>query len=197
MAATTDKRTKHSTEWQFSLQQHAQLVAKTSFIASHGEQQCVADDETAIDPDVDTTNSDCEDNLMILKSGLPGLKRRFLDRLAEIFAREKQASFVAATAMDEYEDKFVIYVVRNESFTDEDDEFSRHLRLCLEACSTNGSFTFTRFMSLLMHIQHLRLQVIGLSFGINCFDSIGNDRPLTSRPYAITSIERREWPVSI
>lgn len=76
---------------------------------------------------------------MTVDSGLPSLKRKFLDRLAEIFAREKLASFVSAAAMKEYEDKIVIYVFRNEAMVEKDKRFRRDLKLCLETISAKGT----------------------------------------------------------
>lgn len=68
------------------------------------------------------------------------LLKRFLDRLAEVFAREKEPiNFVSCTAMVEQEDGATIFVSRNKKLVKHDDKFSRNLAVCLEKLS-RGSF---------------------------------------------------------
>lgn len=69
--------------------------------------------------------------LLTVASGLPSLKRKFFDRLEKVFAREKLASFVSATAIKEFEDKVVMHVVHNESITKENMRFCNTRKLCL------------------------------------------------------------------
>ena len=76
---------------------------------------------------------------MIVDSGLPSLKRKFLGRLAEIFAGEKLASFVSATAMEEDEDKVVIHVVRHEAIVKKDKRFCKTLKSCLASVGAKGT----------------------------------------------------------
>ena len=53
-------------------------------------------------------------------SGHGRLKRRFLDCLAEFAANKKGGTAVACSAMKEAEDNVVIWITRNEGFSDAD-----------------------------------------------------------------------------
>ncbi len=101
-----------TTQWYFSQDQEAQLVTKACFVAAHGKQQEQVDSISSVGSAEKTTesDSDSDDDLLIVGSGFPRLKERFLDRLAELFTRRKEASFVTATAIDEYDDRVVLYI---------------------------------------------------------------------------------------
>ncbi len=138
MPATIDSLSEEHGHWRFTKEQEAQFTAKTCLIAAQGEQQTNAEYEVGFEENDDESDAVTDDGLMIVDSGLPSLKRKFLDRLAETFARKKLASFVSATAMEEYEEKIVIYVVRNEAIVKKDKRFRQTLKICLESISGKG-----------------------------------------------------------
>ncbi|KAL9630058.1 MAG: hypothetical protein Q9204_004920 [Flavoplaca sp. TL-2023a] len=79
----------------------AQLIARACFVAAHGEQQENVDPISLFASAAETSKREFNnDDLLIVKSGFPRPKERFLDRLAELFTRKKKANFVTATAMD-------------------------------------------------------------------------------------------------
>ena len=131
MALLADPLPEEHVQWRFVEEQEARFTAKTCLIAAQGEQQENIEYENGLEASADDVEDDMNDGLMIVESGLPGLKRKFLDRLAEIFARKKLASFVSATAMEEFEDKVVIHIVRNEVFAKKDQQFRRTFKHCL------------------------------------------------------------------
>ncbi len=130
MPATINSLPEERGHWRFTKEQEAQFTAKLCFIAAQGEQQTNAEYEVGFE--------DNDDDLRIFDSDSHSLKRKFLDRLAETFARKKLASFESATAMEEYEEKIVIYVVRNEAIVKKDKRFCRKLKICLESISGKG-----------------------------------------------------------
>ena len=140
MASTTGAPPAEHAQWRFIEEQEALFTAKTCLIAAQGEQQEDVEYDNESGMSADDTDTDTDDGLMIVDSGLPSLKRKFLDRMAEVFARKKLASFVSAAAMEENEDKVVIYVLRNEPFVEEDEQFRSTLKLCLEAITVEGTF---------------------------------------------------------
>jgi hypothetical protein len=83
---------------------------------------------------------------MITGPGLLRLKRRFLDRFAEIMARKKGPRFISSTAMGEYEcpeaenymDKAVICIVRNAFVESKDKKFLACFKNCLQAVVRQG-----------------------------------------------------------
>ena len=140
MPARIDSLPSEHGEWRFTEEQEARFTAKTCLIAAQGEQQESEKYETKLDEAADESDASTDDGVMIVDSGLPGLKRRFLDRLAEIFAREKLAAFVSATSMKEYEDSVTIVIVRNQAIVKKDKRFGKTLRRCLESISAKGTF---------------------------------------------------------
>lgn len=73
------------------------------------------DDEDGDAPSVDTRLAH-----QISGSGHGRLKQRFLDCLAEFAANKKGGTAVACSAMREAEDNVVIWITRNEGFSDVD-----------------------------------------------------------------------------
>ena len=138
MTATIDSLPEEHGHWRFTKEQEAQFTAKLCFIAAQGEQQTNTEYEIGFEEDLNESDAVTDDGVMIVDSGLPSLKRKFLDRMAETFARKKLASFVSATAMEEYEDKIVVYVVRNEAMVKKDKRFRQTLKICLESISGKG-----------------------------------------------------------
>ncbi len=138
MPSTIDSLPEEHGHWRFTKEQEARFTAKTCLIAAQGEQQTNVEYEIGFGENDNESDAVTDDGLMIVDSGLPSLKRKFLDRLAETFAREKLASFVSATAMEEYEENIVIYVVRNEAFVKKDKRFCKIFKSCLESISGKG-----------------------------------------------------------
>ena len=50
------------------------------------------------------------------------LKKRFLDRLAEVISYRKGGTHVSSTALDEKVDSISVYMARNDGFYDDDKE---------------------------------------------------------------------------
>ena len=70
-------------------------------MAAHGEQQEHVDLISLFASAAETSKRESNnDDLLIVKSGFPRPKERFLDRLAELFTLKKKASFVTATTID-------------------------------------------------------------------------------------------------
>ena len=144
MALSTGPVPEEHVQWRFIEEQEARFTAKTCLIAAQGEQQENIEHENGLEASADDVEDDMNDGLMVVDSGLPSLKRKFLDRLAEIFARKKLAGFVSATAMEEFEDKVVIRIVRNEVFAEKDQQFRRTFKHCLESIAAKGIFLGVR-----------------------------------------------------
>ena len=71
---------------------------------------------------------------VLAQSHYTGLKKRFLDRLAEVFARKKlPVNFVSCTALLEKEDEAVVFVSRNVKFDQKDDSFQTDCANCMES----------------------------------------------------------------
>ncbi|KAL8847331.1 MAG: hypothetical protein Q9221_007614 [Calogaya cf. arnoldii] len=175
-----------ATQWHFDQNQEAQLAARACFVAAHGEQQELVDCDSSSGYAEEATKSDLDDDddILIVESGFPRLKERFLDRLAELFTREQEASFVTATSMDEYEDKVVLYIFRNEQFSRKDSDFQRQMTLCLETCNAKGSID--RKHSLDFWHQMLRYYKCRLITHLSALCNYLNRRgPTASNPYTM------------
>lgn len=96
-------------------------------------------------------------------SGHGKLKRRFLDCLAEFAANKKGGAAVACSAMKEAEDNVVIWIARNEGFSDVDKPAFDKLGKALGLLSCNsGTFRVT---ALFLHTKLMILvQPINLRF---------------------------------
>ena len=80
------------------------------------EEDCYLEDSEDGDaPSIDTRFAH-----QISNSGHGRLKRRFLDCLAEFAANRKGATAVACSAMKEAEDNVIIWISRNDGFSDLD-----------------------------------------------------------------------------
>ena len=144
MAFSAGSLPEEHVQWRFIEDQEARFTAKTCLIAAQGEQQEDIEHENGLSASADDVEDDMNDGLMIVDSGLPSLKRKFLHRLAEVFARKKLASFVSATAMEEFEDKVVIHIVSNEVFAKKDQQFRRTFKHCLESIAAKSTFLGVR-----------------------------------------------------
>lgn len=123
-----------TTDWQFGVTEETQLatLACVARIEKQQRQPLVSLMEVSKEHE---DEPDAATNVLDTLAGTShgDLLKRFLDRLAEIFAREKEPiNFVSCTAMVEQEDNATIFVSRNKKFDKVDDQFSRDLTSCLE-----------------------------------------------------------------
>lgn len=121
--------------WTFSESDETQLATLAAI--ARVEQQQREPIPTRVYREADERDSDAEtDNIDLLaRSGYGKLKKRFLDRLAEVFARRKApVNFVSCTALveDKRVDRVTIYVSRNVDFQDVDTRFMGALSSILE-----------------------------------------------------------------
>ena len=94
--------------------------------------------------DGDASSLDTRLAHQISRSGYERLKRRFLDCLAEFAANKKGGTAVACSAMKETEDNVVIWMTRNEGFSDADKLVFDRLGKALSSLSCNsGKFWAT------------------------------------------------------
>ena len=118
-----------------------------------------SDEEDDLDDDISEAATDHV--VPISSSGHGHLKKKFLDRFAEIVSRERSAegphpvsrtskkpqvskssrsessnSFVATATLREYEDHVKIYVTRNNGLQEQDQEFFRRVELLFAMSST-------------------------------------------------------------
>jgi hypothetical protein len=99
----------------------------------------------------------------ISDSGHGRLKRRFLDCLAEFAANKKGGTAVACSAMKEAEDNVVIWIARNEGFSDVDKLAFDKLGKVLGSLSCNKGTS--RVTALFLHAKLMLLvQPINLRF---------------------------------
>lgn len=66
------------------------------------------------------------------------MKRNFLDSLAEFAANKNGGPTVACSAMGEYEDNVIIWVVRNEGFLKGQQDMFNHMADLLSKVSGGG-----------------------------------------------------------
>ena len=105
--------------------------------------------------DGDTPSVDTRAAHQISDSGHRRLKRRFLDCLAEFAANKKGGTAVACSAMKEAEDNVVIWIARNEGFSDVDKSAFDRLGKLLGSLSCNiGMFCVT---ALFLHTKLILL----------------------------------------
>lgn len=88
MESTPTQRFPKLEMWQYTQRQEAELVSKACYTACHGRQQTTVDFEHVANDSKFV--SDNQSDVLITDSSLPRLKERFLDRLSELFAKEKK-----------------------------------------------------------------------------------------------------------
>ena len=116
--------------------------------------------------DGDAASMDTRFAHQISDSGHEKLKRKFLDYLAEFAANKKGGTAVACTAMKEAEDSVVIWIARNEGFSNLDrpvfDELGRVLGLL--SCDDGRPLVTALFLhrKLILRVQSVNLR---LSYG--------------------------------
>ena len=93
----------------------------------------IDDNEDGDAPSIDTRFA-----RQISDSGHGRLKRRFLDCLAEFAANRKGGTAVACSAMKEAEDNVIIWISRNEGFSDVDKLAFDRLGMVLGSLSCNS-----------------------------------------------------------
>ena len=99
----------------------------------------------------------------ISNSGHGRLERRFLDCLAEFAANKKGGIAVACSTMKEAEDNVVIWIARNEGFSDVDKPAFDKLGMLLGSLSCNRGTS--RLTALFLHTELVLLfQPINLRF---------------------------------
>lgn len=134
--------------WRFSKQHESEIVSLAAQCQSNQQQRepldiVLPDDEAESDSDDDddfSTSFPAE----LTTDGTKQVKREFLDRLAEIVCRKKQASFVTCTSIIEEEDQVIIVIARNERWTEEDKVFLNELADLMEMISSRGRHTVGR-----------------------------------------------------
>jgi hypothetical protein len=113
--------------------------------------------------DGDAPSMDTRFAHQISDSGHGRLKRRFLDCLAEFAANKKGGTAVACSAMKEAEDNVVIWIARNEGFSDVDKPAFDKLGKVLGSLSCNSGTS--RVTALFLHTKLMLLvQPINLRF---------------------------------
>ncbi len=99
----------------------------------------------------------------ISDSGHGRLKRRFLDYLAEFAANKKGGIAVACSAMKEAEDNVVIWIARNEGFSDVDKLVFDKLGKVLGSLSCNSGTSGVTALSLrtklMLLVQPIKLRI--------------------------------------
>ena len=110
--------------------------------------------------DGDTSSTDTRLPYQISDSGHEGLKRRFLNCLAEFAANRKGGTAVACSAMKEAEDNVVIWIARNEGFSDVDKVVFDKLGKMLGLLSCNSGTS--RATALLLHTKVILVQPMDL-----------------------------------
>jgi hypothetical protein len=101
------------------------------------EEDCDFDDNG----DGDTPSIDTKFAYQISDSGHRRLKQRFLDCLAEFAANKKGGTAVACSAIKEAEDNVIIWIARNEGFSDIDKPAFDKLGKLLGSLSCNRSMS--------------------------------------------------------
>ena len=107
---------------------HFHSLANLLSLRNGGQAEPSSLSDTVLEEDWDSDNNEDGDTPTIdtrfadkiSDSGHGRLKRRFLDCLAEFAANKKGGTAVACSAMKEAEDSVVIWIARNEGFSDLD-----------------------------------------------------------------------------
>jgi hypothetical protein len=140
------QQAKHSkSNWHFPPHDEAELVALACVCRLQQQQR----EQLQVEPNLtaDGVEDDEEDDELeaatdvgraLTGSGKEKLKSRFLDRLAELIAREKRSSFVTCTSLAEREDSITIIIARNTTWDQKDRVFLGHLANFWEALASKG-----------------------------------------------------------
>ncbi len=125
-----------SAHWYFNDDRASCLPLLACAVSTERQQQEPVELQADDDPEDVESDAGTDDIGTLSRSNHVGLKRRFLDRLAEGFARQKRpVNFVSCTALVERADEVSIFVSRNRPFTGVDVIFKKGLAACLEQLS--------------------------------------------------------------
>ena len=142
---------------------HFHSLANLLSLRNGGQAEPSSLSETVLEEDWDSDNNEDGDASSINTrfadktsvSGHGRLKRRFLDCLAEFAANKKGGTAVACSAMKEAEDNVVIWIARNEGFSDVDKLVFEKLGTLLALLSCNsGTWRVTALF------QHTKLMLL-------------------------------------
>ena len=136
---------------------HCHSLANLLSLRNGGQAEPSSFSNTLLEEDWDPDNNGDEDAPSIntkvadkiSDSGHGRLKRRFLDCLAEFAANKKGGTAVACSAMKEVEDNVVIWIARNEGFSDVDKLMFAKVGNMLASLSCNSGTS--RVMALFVH----------------------------------------------
>jgi hypothetical protein len=125
---------------------HFHSLANLLSLRNGGQAEPAALFDTVLEQDWKIHDDGGEDSLsvntallnQISDSGHSRLKKGFLDGLAGFAANEKGGKAVACSAMKEGEDDVVIWLARNDGFSDEDQHVFDRLAELLDSSSCNG-----------------------------------------------------------
>ena len=122
----------------------------------------VLEEERGPDDNIDEDASSMDTRLayQISDSGHERLKRSFLDCLAEFAANRKGGTTVACSAMKEAEDNVVVWIARNEGFSDMDKLTFDNLGTVLGSLSCNSGTS--RVTALFLYTKVILVQPINL-----------------------------------
>jgi hypothetical protein len=130
-----------SFHWSGSGLQKAQFHALANLLSlcNGGQVESASLPDDILEDDYEDDDSASLDSATVQRlsnSGHDGLKKKFLDCLAEFAANKRGGKTVACTAMREFEDNVTIWIARNDGFLVEEEVFER-LSLLLSALSCN------------------------------------------------------------
>ena len=142
---------------------HFHSLANLLSLRNGGQAEPSSLSETVLEEDWDSDNNGDGDAPSIntrvadkiSDSGHGRLKRRFLDCLAEFAANKNGGTAVACSAMKEAEDNVVIWIARNEGFSDVDKLVFDKLEKMLASLSCNSGTS--RVTALFVHNQLMLL----------------------------------------
>jgi hypothetical protein len=117
----------------------------------------VLEDDWHSDEDEDwyTPSMDTRLAHQISDSGHGRLKRKFLDCLAEFAANKQGGAAVACSAMKEAEGNVIIWIARNEGFSEEDEPAFNRLGKMLSSLSSNNGTSYE--CALFLHTELILL----------------------------------------
>ena len=119
-------------------QRSGHLTSSASLI--HGNREDFNEtDSSDAESDADTVVA----RKLVSRFGLKRLKEKFLDRLAEVFSREKpdpgqKAAHTAATTMYESDKGAIAYIAKNDGVDDEVHRMKKALQIWLRAIAADG-----------------------------------------------------------
>ena len=142
---------------------HFHSLANLLSLRNGGQAEPSSLSDTVLEEDWDPDGDDDRDSLsldtrfarQISDSGHGRLKKRFLDCLAGFAANKKGGTAVACSAMKEAENNVVIWIARNEGFSDVDKHaFDKVGKMLGSLCCNNGT---SRVTASFLHTKPMRL----------------------------------------